>query len=76
MLTFENKFLSELLFYLFPFSVYILGWSVWADLCLLRGAEDPNKESHLGELLTRKADEGVNVLNDYSYSVICVKTLD
>jgi len=40
--------------------IYIAGWSVNAEICLLRdGAEETEK---LGELLKRKADEGVCVL--------------
>ena len=42
--------------------IYITGWSVYTDTKLLRGDDDPEGMSHVGELLKRKADEGVRVL--------------
>ena len=43
--------------------LHFLGWSVFTEISLLRGEEDPDgTSSHLGELLKRKADEGVTVL--------------
>ena len=40
-----------------------LGWSVFTEISLLRGEEDPDGTfSHLGELLKRKAEAGVTVL--------------
>lgn len=40
--------------------IYITGWSVYTDIALVRGEEE-NQET-VGELLKRKADEGVRVL--------------
>ena len=42
--------------------IYITGWSVFTDIQLVRGDDDPDGESHVGELLKKKADEGVRVL--------------
>ena len=42
--------------------IYITGWSVYTGISLLRGDEDPEGLSNVGELLKRKADEGVRVL--------------
>jgi len=42
--------------------VYITGWSVHAAISLVRGEDDPDGESNVGELLKRKAEEGVKVL--------------
>ena len=42
--------------------IYITGWSVFTSINLLRGEEDPEGESNVGELLKSKADEGVRVL--------------
>ena len=42
--------------------IYITGWSVYTSISLLRGEEDPEGLSNVGELLKRKADEGVRVL--------------
>ena len=42
--------------------IYITGWSVFTNIQLLRGDEDPDGFSHVGELLKVKADEGVRVL--------------
>ena len=42
--------------------IYITGWSVFTDIQLVRGDEDPDGESNVGELLKKKADEGVRVL--------------
>ena len=42
--------------------IYITGWSVFTAINLLRGEEDPDGLSNVGELLKSKADEGVHVL--------------
>lgn len=42
--------------------VYITGWSVYTAIQLVRGDDDPNGASNVGELLKRKAEEGVKVL--------------
>ena len=42
--------------------IYITGWSVCTSISLLRGGEDPEGLSNVGELLKRKADQGVRVL--------------
>lgn len=42
--------------------IYITGWSVYTEIALVRGEDDPDGESNVGELLKRKADEGVKVL--------------
>ena len=42
--------------------IYITGWSVFTDIQLLRGEDDPEGESFVGELLKNKANEGVRVL--------------
>ena len=42
--------------------IYITGWSVFTEINLVRGDEDPDGESHVGNLLKAKADEGVRVL--------------
>ena len=51
--------------------IYITGWSFFTAINLLRGEDDPEGQSNVGELLKAKADEGVNVLlmiwNDKTY---------
>ena len=42
--------------------IYVTGWSVYTAIQLLRGDEDPEGFSYVGELLKTKADEGVRVL--------------
>jgi len=42
--------------------IYITGWSVFTDTKLLRGDDDPEGVSNVGELLKNKANEGVRVL--------------
>ncbi len=42
--------------------IYITGWSVFTEITLVRDEDDPDGESNVGELLKRKADEGVKVL--------------
>lgn len=42
--------------------IYITGWSVSTAIQLLRGDEDPDGFSNVGELLKTKAEEGVQVL--------------
>ncbi|KAF7817249.1 phospholipase D alpha 1-like [Senna tora] len=43
--------------------IYITGWSVYTEITLVRDrSEGPNYNITLGELLKRKAEEGVNVL--------------
>lgn len=42
--------------------IYITGWSVYTAIQLLRGDEDPDGFSNVGELLKLKAEEGVRVL--------------
>ncbi len=42
--------------------IYITGWSVYTEIALVRDEDDPDGESNVGELLKRKADEGVKVL--------------
>ena len=42
--------------------IYITGWSVCTDTNLVRGDDDPDGESNVGELLKQRADEGVNVM--------------
>ena len=42
--------------------IYITGWSVFTSIYLLRGDDDPEGFSNVGELLKSKADEGVRVL--------------
>ena len=42
--------------------IYITGWSVFTDISLLRGEErEQNEDSNIGELLKRKASQGVRV---------------
>ena len=42
--------------------IYVTGWSVYTAIQLVRGDEDPDGFSNVGELLKTKADEGVRVL--------------
>ena len=42
--------------------IYITGWSVYTAIQLVRGDEDPDGFSNVGELLKTKAEEGVRVL--------------
>ena len=42
--------------------IYVTGWSVFTNIHLVRGEEDTEGESHVGELLKKKAEEGVRVL--------------
>ncbi len=42
--------------------IYITGWSVFTGISLVRGDDDPDGASNVGELLKRKAEEGVKVL--------------
>ena len=43
--------------------IYITGWSVSTTISLLRGEEDPNCDlSNIGELLKRRAEDGLRVL--------------
>ena len=42
--------------------IYITGWSFSTAINLLRGEDDPEGQSNVGELLKSKADEGVHVL--------------
>jgi len=42
--------------------IYITGWSVYTGIKLLRGEEDTDGRSNVGELLKAKAEEGVKVL--------------
>ena len=42
--------------------IYVTGWSIFTNIQLLRGADDPEGVSHFGELLKNKANEGVRVL--------------
>ncbi len=42
--------------------IYITGWSVFTGIELVRGEDDRKRESNVGELLKRKADEGVTVV--------------
>ena len=42
--------------------IYITGWSIDTKINLLRGDEDPEGFSNVGELLKAKAEEGVKVL--------------
>ena len=42
--------------------IYVTGWSVFTNIQLVRGEEDTEGESHVGELLKKKAEEGVRVL--------------
>lgn len=42
--------------------IYVTGWSVFPDVQLVRGDEDPDGASVVGELLKRKAADGVQVL--------------
>ena len=42
--------------------IYITGWSVHAAIQLMRGDDDPDGFSNVGELLKLKAEEGVKVL--------------
>ena len=42
--------------------IYITGWSVFTNIQLVRGEEDSDGESHVGELLKKKADEIVGLL--------------
>ena len=36
--------------------IYITGWSVYTNIHLLRGTDDPDGVSHVGELLKNKAN--------------------
>lgn len=42
--------------------IYITGWSVYTAIQLVRGDDDPDGESNVGELLKKKDAEGVKVL--------------
>jgi len=42
--------------------IYIAGWSVNTNISLVRGEDDPDGFSNVGELLKLKAEEGVRVL--------------
>jgi phospholipase D1/2 len=42
--------------------IYITGWSVFTEIQLVRGDEDADGFSNVGELLKAKAEEGVRVL--------------
>ena len=42
--------------------IYITGWSVYTAINLVRGEEDEEGASNVGELLKAKAEEGVKVL--------------
>ncbi|XP_028799099.1 phospholipase D alpha 1-like [Neltuma alba] len=42
--------------------IYITGWSVYTEITLIRDLRGPIPNITLGELLKKKADEGVNVL--------------
>ena len=42
--------------------IYITGWSVNTNIQLLRGEDDPEGKSNVGELLKAKAEDGVCVL--------------
>ena len=42
--------------------IYITGWSVYTNMNLVRGDDDPDGESHVGELLKQKAEQGVKVM--------------
>ena len=42
--------------------LYITGWSVYTEISLVRGDEDEEAASNVGELLKAKAAEGVKVL--------------
>ncbi len=50
--------------------IYITGWSVYTEIKLVRDDDDPEGESNVGELLKRKADEGVKVRP--AVSVLCL----
>ena len=54
--------------------IYITGWSFFTAINLLRGENDPEGQSNVGELLKSKADEGVHVLlmiwNDKTSNVL------
>jgi len=41
--------------------IFVAGWSVWTELSLIRDNEEWKNASHLGNLLKRKANEGVTV---------------
>ena len=42
--------------------IYITGWSVYTEIQLVRGEEDPDGMSNVGTLLKSKAEEGVRVI--------------
>ena len=42
--------------------IYITGWSVYTEIQLVRGEDDPDGLSNVGNLLKRKAEEGVRVM--------------
>ena len=42
--------------------IYITGWSVFTEIQLVRGDDDPDGYSNVGRLLKTKADDGVKVL--------------
>ena len=42
--------------------IYITGWAVYTEINLVRGDEDEEGASNVGELLKAKAAEGVKVL--------------
>ena len=42
--------------------IYMTGWSIFTGIQLLRGEEEVEEDSNVGELLKRKAKEGVRVL--------------
>ncbi len=42
--------------------IYVTGWSVFTEINLVRGDDDPDGESNVGELLKKKADDGVKVM--------------
>ena len=42
--------------------IYIVGWSIFPHISLVRGDESLEEDSHFGNLLKNKASEGVKVL--------------
>jgi phospholipase D1/2 len=42
--------------------IYITGWSVYTAINLVRGDDDPEGNSNVGELLKRKSEEGLKVV--------------
>merc|ERR1711981_1011334 len=42
--------------------IYITGWSVYTEIQLVRGEDDPEGLSNVGNLLKSKAEEGVRVI--------------